>query len=173
MNSYQIFDRENHIKPNIHRQDFENNHLWDFGWLILEPINIAKDQEDEKLLSKRFSPGQKTIYFFWYLDGQVTNGGFVQFYFNGHRIFLEAIKTGLELIGDDKLLNLLYRADHLYSTNQKRFEEQVKANKIKPLYEEITQFDDLDTEYYELHKHTMQLIENYARAFPEEFCNLV
>ncbi|MCJ8208714.1 DMP19 family protein [Mucilaginibacter sp. RS28] len=173
MNSYQIFDKENHIKPDIDNRDFENNHLWDFGWLILEPINIADDQEDEKLLSKRLSPGQKAIYFFWYLDGQVTNGGFIQFYFNGYRIYLEAIKTGLKLIGDDNLLNLLDRADHLYLTNQTKFEKQVKVDKIEPLYKEITPFDDLDTKYYELHEYTMQLIENYARACPEEFCNLV
>jgi uncharacterized protein YwqG len=33
--------------------------------------------------SKRLSPGQKALFFIWYLDAEVTNGGFIQFYWNG------------------------------------------------------------------------------------------
>jgi hypothetical protein len=79
---YDIFEKENHLKPDFDKSEFEELDSWDFGWAILQPINLAADKESEKALSKRFSPGQKALYFFWYLDEEVTNGGFIQFYWN-------------------------------------------------------------------------------------------
>src|SRR4051812_44053952 len=73
MELYNTFDKSNHLQPVIGRTKFDTSHGWDFGWTVLEPINMAKDKEDEKLLVARLSPGQKALYFFWYLDAQVTN----------------------------------------------------------------------------------------------------
>jgi hypothetical protein len=74
MELYNSFDKDNHLQPVFDKAKFDTLHGWDFGWEILEPINIAKGDEDEFQLSKRFSPGQKALYFIWYLDAQVTNG---------------------------------------------------------------------------------------------------
>jgi antitoxin component YwqK of YwqJK toxin-antitoxin module len=38
------------------------------------------------------------------------------------------------------------------------------------LYKEITDFDELDDEYYKLNEQTMKNIENYIRKNPNEFC---
>src|ERR1700693_4439336 len=97
---YNIFDKENHLKPDFDKALFDSLHSWDFGWAILEPIDIASGDEHIKLLSRRFSSGQKMIYFFWFLDAQVTDGGFIQFYFNGYHKYLLPIIDGLKLIND-------------------------------------------------------------------------
>ena len=76
---YNTFESDNQLKPDFEKSTFDNLHSWDLGWAILRPINIAADKNQEKLLSKRLSPGQKLLYFFWYLDAEVTNGGFLQF----------------------------------------------------------------------------------------------
>ena len=79
MELYNTYDKLNHLQPFFDRAKFDTLHRWEFGWAILEPINIAKNDEDEKILATKFSPGQKALYFIWYLDAEVTNGGFIQF----------------------------------------------------------------------------------------------
>jgi hypothetical protein len=131
---YNTFERENHLRPDFNKSLFNKLHSWDFGWEILEPINIACNREDDKLLSKRFSPGQKALYFFWYLDAQVTNGGFIQFYWNGYREYLAPIINGLKLIGDKVLQDLLEKADKQYLANKDKFEIQREKADWVPLY---------------------------------------
>ncbi len=97
------FDTSNHLQPLIDKTKFDTSHGWDFAWAVLEPINFAKGKEDEKLLSRRFSPGQKALYFFWHLDAEVANEGFIQFYRNNNRKYLPPIIDGLKLIGDTSM----------------------------------------------------------------------
>jgi hypothetical protein len=169
---YNTFDTANHLRPTFDKIHFDTSHGWEFCWAVLEPINIAKSQEEDKELSKRFSPGQKALYFFWYLDDEVTNGGFIQFYWNQYRQYLPAIRTGLELIGDHEMLQLLDKADKEFITHKKKFEFQFKQDDWGPLYNDLKNFDKFDEAYYKINNHTMELIEKYARLHPEEFVNL-
>jgi hypothetical protein len=75
MELYNTFDKSNHLQPLFDKIKFDTLHTWDFGWVVLEPINIANGKEDEKLLARRFSPGQKTLYFFgiWMLKLQMED----------------------------------------------------------------------------------------------------
>ena len=118
---YNVFDKGDHLQPEFDKAVFEVLHSWDFGWAILEPINIASDRSNDKLLSHRFSPGQKALYFFWYLDAQVTNGGLIQFYWNDYQEYIPPIITGLKLINDEALLQLLEKAETLYRANENKF----------------------------------------------------
>ena len=115
MYTYQQFDSSNHLQPTIDKTRFDTTHGWDFGWMLLEPTNIATDQENSEIeLSKRLSRGQKALYFIWYLDAEVTNGGFIQFYWNGYGKYVSAIKDGLNLIGDSNIINIVQGADQAY-----------------------------------------------------------
>src|SRR5687768_2712285 len=105
MNDYNTFDQKNHLLTEIEKVQFETLNGWDFGWALLEPIDISTDDEGSELeLANRLSPGQKALYFFWYLDAQVTNGGFIQFYWNNYRKYIKPIKIGLQLIQDNQML---------------------------------------------------------------------
>jgi len=169
---YNTFDSDIHLKPDFDKSVFDSLHSWDFGWAILEPINIAPDKEKEKTLSRRLSPGQKTIYFFWYLDEDVTNGGFIQFYWNGNRRYLPPIIDGLKLIGDTTLLRLIEKADNEYLKNKEKFDLQLEKDDWEPLYDNLKDFEKLDDEYYKIHDKTMELIEQYARLHDSEFGKL-
>lgn len=171
MEAFTIFDKDNHLQPDFDKTEFETLYGWDFGWEILSTINIAESSDDDGVLSRRFSPGQKALYFFWYLDAAVTNGGFVQFYWNDYQRYLPAIKNGLQLIGDIELLQLLQEANHKYLKNQHLFVLQKKEGDGEPLYSQEL-FDGYDNRYYQIHDNTMALIEKYARANPEEFVTL-
>lgn len=170
---FNTFESDNQLKPDFEKSIFHNLHSWDLGWAILEPINIAADKEEEKTLSKRFSPGQKLLYFFWYLDAEVTNGGFIQFYWNGNRPYLSPILDGLNLIGDQELMNLLKVVDLEYLTNKDKFpSDQNKEDGLESLYDDLKSFDGFDTQYYKVHERTMVLIEKYIRDNPDDFVNL-
>lgn len=169
---YNTYDKENHLQPDFNKSEFDLLKSWDFGWAMLEPINIAADKESEILLSRRFSPGQKALYFFWYLDGEVNNGGFIQFYWNNNRKYLPPILAGLKLIGDKEMITLVEKADKVYLANEAKFEGEDTQENFEKLYNDVTEFEELDTMFYDLHENTMDLIENYARQHIAEFVNL-
>lgn len=166
---YNAFDTANHLQPLFDKLQFDTLHDWEFGWAILEPINIAKSNEDEIRLSKRFSAGQKALYFFWYLDAQVTNGGFIQFYWNGHRQYLPPIMRGLQLIGDTSMINLVSNADKEYITNKNKFDLEKQKDDWNSLYDNLKNFERYDSLYNVIHNNTIKLIEAYARRNANEF----
>ena len=172
MELYNIFEKDKHLRPKISQSEFESSNGWGFGWLILKGINIASDKEAEIELSKRLSPGQKALYFFWYLDAQVTNGGFIQFYWNGYRMYLPAIIEGLKLINDKELLELVEKSDKEYLVNREKFEFQKEQDDWEPLYDQLTKFDEYASAYYKMHNNTMAILEKYIRLNPDQFVTL-
>jgi hypothetical protein len=173
LNTYSVFDTSIHLLPEFERTKFDTMHNWNFGWNLLEPINLATDHENSEIqLSKRLSPGQKALYFIWYLDAEVTNGGFIQFYWNGYQKYIPPIINGLRLIGDDEMLSLVQKADQEYLNDEKEFEKQRRSDHWSPLYENLKTFSVYDSIYYNIHDATMQKIEKYARKHADEFVML-
>jgi hypothetical protein len=167
---YSTFNKKIHLRPLSDKTRFDTSHGFDFGWSLLEPINIATDQESSEIeLSKRLSAGQKALYFFWHLDAEVTNGGFIQFYWNGYRKYIPPILEGLQLIGDTAMVNLIQKADREYLLHSDKFAGQKQKNDWTPLYEKLKDFERHDEHYYKIHDQTMELIEKYARRYPEQF----
>jgi hypothetical protein len=167
------FNSTNHLKAPLDKMSFDTLHGWDFGWAMLEPINVANVVQNESQLSKRLSPGQKALYFFWYLDAEVTNGGFIQFYWNGYEKYLSPIKAGLSLIGDKEVLKLVNESELEYRKHFGKFEKQKQLGDWGPLYNSLKTFDRLDSIYYEIHDQTMILIEKYARENPNQFAKFI
>ena len=173
MELYNSFDKENHFQPPFDKEKFDTLHGWDFGWAILEPINIANGVEEEKLLATRFSPGQKSLYFFWYLDAEVTNGGFIQFYWNDNRKYLPPLLEGLRLIEDKTMLDLVDKADKEYLKHKETFELQKRIGDWQPLYDNFKNFDKYDSDYYATHDRTMEIIEKFARNHSDQFVKML
>lgn len=168
-NYWDIEDPSNQLKPKLNKVQFDTLNGWDFGWFLLEPLNIAKDVDDEVELAKRLSKGQKALYFFWFLDAEVTNGGFIQFYWNGKDMYLPPIIDGLKLLGDTEMLKLIENAENEFIVNLDKFVEQKDKGDWEPLYANLKNFDAYDSTYYEIHGKTIVLIEKYAREHPDEF----
>jgi hypothetical protein len=162
-------DPSNQLRPELNRNQFDTLKSWDLGWFLLEPINTAKDVDHEVDLARQFSKGQKALYFFWFLDAEVTNGGFIQFYWNGRDMYLPPIIEGLKLIGDKELLDLVNKADKEFEINRDKFVRQREKDDWEPLYDNLKKFDEYDSIYYKIHDKTMALIEKYAREHPNEF----
>ncbi len=127
---YWKFDESVHYRPKLNKGDFFRLTGFDFGWFVLEPIsNFIKDREGEITKGKSLSYGQKALYYWWYVDEQVTNGGFVQFYYNDYGQYVPTIIKSLEYIGDEKMADLIQRADNIYQKNRKLVTVQVFLDK--------------------------------------------
>ncbi len=172
MDPYWIFDENIHYQPHLNKSDFLTKDGFDFGWFILEPLSVfVGNQSDEIEKNKALSYGQKALYFWWYLDAQVTNGGFVQFFYNGYGQYMPTIIKGLEYVGDDKMAGIAKKAFQIYLKKIRLFNKARNEDLFgSDLYDKLDAMCQLDDKYYELHHSTMRIIEEYARKHPNEFC---
>jgi antitoxin component YwqK of YwqJK toxin-antitoxin module len=170
---YWQFDQSKHFRPKLNKGEFFKLTGFDFGWFVLEPISeYIQDRKGELKKGNTLSYGQKALYYWWYVDAQVTNGGFTQFYYNEYGNYVPIIIKGLKHIGDDKMAELVNRSYELYLKENKKIKDarQGGLQAFSNLYKEIKDFDELDDEYYELNDQTMKIIENYIRNNPNEIC---
>jgi hypothetical protein len=168
-NYFKYFDPCNQLRPKFSKKILAIADNWELAWEILEPLNIATTQRSEIGLSKRLSTGQKTLYFYWYLDVQIENGGFIQFYFNKTDHYLPSILEGMTVIKDKKMDRLLADAEQLYQVNKKTFDRTKTVTGFSKLYKKIQGFGKLDNRYYKLRDKTISLIVTYIKNHPEEF----
>lgn len=169
---YWEFDKTKHYRPKLNKGDFFKLIGFDFGWFVLEPISeYIQDRKGELTKGKTLSYGQKALYYWWYVDAQVTNGGFTQFYFNDYGKYVPTIIKGLQYIGDNKMAELVNRSYEFYLKENRKIDDarQNGLEGFSNLYKEIKDFDELDEEYYNLNEQTMKNIENYIRKKPNEF----
>jgi hypothetical protein len=171
-NYFKYFDPAEQLRPKFSKKKFDELKDWDLLWEILEPINIATTRRSEIGLSKKLSPGQKTLYFFWYLDAEVENGGFIQFYYNKTDHYLPSIIEGLGFLKDKQMLSLLDKADDLYQKNEPLFRKATTVQAFSKLYERVSDFSKLDDKYYKLRGKTVTLLEKYIRENPKEFVTI-
>ena len=170
---YWEFDQSKHYRPKLNKADFYRLTDFDFGWFVLEPLSeYIGNRESELTKGKNLSYGQKALYYWWYVDAQVTNGGFIQFYYNGYERYIPTIIKGLKHIGDDKMAELLNRSYELYLKENKKIKDARRGGleAFSNLYKEIKDLDELDNEYFALNEQTMKIIENYIRNNPNEIC---
>jgi len=169
---YWEFIKDDHFRPELNKGDYYKLTGFDFGWFVLQPISkFVKEREFEIERGKSLSYGQKALYYWWYLDAQVNNGGFVQFYYNGYGPYVPSIIKGLEHIGDMNMANLVKKADNIYQKNKKLVGKAQKKNVLgRDLYDRLDKLSVLDDIYYDMSGNTMSLIEAYIRKNPNEIC---
>jgi hypothetical protein len=174
METYSTFDSSKHLLRTFEARKFNKNHMWDLGWELLKTIDVATDQNKAEIeLSTRLSPGQKALYFFWYLDAEVAEGEFLEFYEHGYGKYIAPIKEGLKLIDEQDMLQLVTEADAQYTLHEKDFKEKHKAGSWDLLDEDLLKFDAFDERYNNLRDLTMKQLEKYIRTNPAEFVTLI
>jgi antitoxin component YwqK of YwqJK toxin-antitoxin module len=168
--AYWFFDKEQHFCPKLSKGDFYKLTGFDFGWFIHDHVSkFIGNRENELVKGKALSCVQKALYYWWYLDEQVSNGGFVQFYYNGYGLYIPVIVRGLKYIGDYKMAHLIQQAEIIYHKNKETIDLARERNLFgSGLYEALAELSELDSLYYDLNDQTMGEIEKYIRANPDE-----
>src|SRR5690349_17220313 len=105
----------NGFRPKVNKADFFRLTGYPFLNIINMPIvELLSDEIKELTLVTQLSYGQKALYYWTNLDSQVTNGGFVQLYYNGYGQYMPTVIKGLRHIGDKKVAELFQKGESIY-----------------------------------------------------------
>ena len=120
----------------------------------------------------KLTKGQQAVFSTWWLEAEVNNGGFNQFYFNSSGQFAKMAEIGFKTIGAGKFSELTERANKIYSENKERLEEfdDGTMESFSESYKE-NPLNDLDTEFYNLYDSEKigELRIKYIRENKNEF----
>lgn len=133
--------------------------------LIFDNINTI---EDRSLLSK----GQKAILSTYIVQGEVSNGGFNQFYFNAKDEYSDMAIEGFSTLGVNDFVVLMAKANKIYKVIKKDLEKNNNGSweSFSNSYHD-NPLNNLDTTFYKLdEKLNLRAIKiNYIRENISEF----
>lgn len=154
---YSKTDLENQIRPAISPVDYYRLHNMDFNWAVLSPLSkmvagyLEQKQQDLTEAIAVTSPEQKLLFFWWYLDGQVTNGGFSQFIDNGYDKYFPPVLNGLKRLPNKKYYELVEKVYFLYLKDQ---HDIINKNNIP---------------YFKINAQLYKDVESFIRDHQEQF----
>jgi hypothetical protein len=120
---------------------------------------------------KTLSPGFIAIYTTWWVEAEVVNGGFNQYFFNSSGSFASEAVAGFDLIGTPALARLMERAIAINRENQEKnkklnvprtleaFSKSYKGNRL----------NKLDDEFYAQMEGLWKTRVRFIRANPHLF----
>lgn len=111
------------------------------------------DYSNDYEVVKGLSKGQQAIYSIWWVEAEVNNGGFNQFYFNPSGKFAEMAVDGFKVIGANKFADLMIQANKIYNENKEILEgfDDGTIESFSKSYED-NPLDSMDQKFYELYK---------------------
>jgi hypothetical protein len=122
---------------------------------IMDNIDTNFEKGEQYTLDKisKLTKGQQAVFSTWWLEAEVNNGGFNQFYFNSSGQYAKMAEIGLETIGAKKFSELCSRANKIFTENKERLEEfdDGTVESFSESYKD-NPLNDLDTEFYELYE---------------------
>jgi antitoxin component YwqK of YwqJK toxin-antitoxin module len=150
-------DFQNQSSPKMTKSDYYSLSGKYFNTSVLDKLPYWYNESQKIQLIDKLRPEIKGLYFWMYLDGQVSNGGFSQFFDNGFAYMIPEIKQFYFFVGDSLNLEILKKAENWY--DEKQSEEAFLDFKL----------NSLDNEYFEHSDQSNQLIEAYIRTHSEFF----
>jgi hypothetical protein len=140
--------------------------------LLAEPLHQELYRRQDFTFMDELSEGQQLIISFDYVHTQVIQGGFIQLIENGYVALLAPMPEWLIKIGDTEMAHLLDDVLKVYVLNKKTFDKSKTLQDFAALYNELTEFEELDSRYSRLHEATVEKITAYALSHLHEFVTL-
>jgi hypothetical protein len=132
---------------------------------------IAGDYQHAHAIVGRLSPGMRMLYATWWLESEVDNGGFNQFFWNSSGQFAQDALDGFKLLHADELANLTGAAIAIAQREaplRQKFQAQGTIEAFSESYKH-TSLDELDKQFYKLDDGLSKRRVAYVRAHPEQF----
>jgi len=117
------------------------------------------------------SEGFRAVYSTWWVEAEVNNGGFNQYFWNSSGQFAKDAVAGFTLLGATDRAQLMARAIAIHEKDQARmkrfkaqgtleaFSQSYEGNPLDPLDEEFLKFDDLSASRIRfIREHTSQFV---------------
>jgi Domain of unknown function (DUF4375) len=133
---------------------------------------FPKDYEKEYQTALGLSKARQAIYIIWYLEAEVNNGGYNQFYYNSSRQYASLLPSALKLVRAIKFADLTERANAIYKKENDKITKHLDGSVegFSKSYDDnpLNKFDD---EFYELYskENLQQLQVNFIREHKQEF----
>lgn len=173
VDSYWEYDSTKHFRPKLNTSEFYSTMNYDLFYYVFEIISeYIENEENELKYSHTLSYGQKAIYFLKYVENDVLNGGFTQYYVNGYGKCTPTIIKALDYIGDSKMSEIINRSYSVYLKQINKFNvanKLINSGIVSNIHNETTGFDHLDTEFEDNYDDTILNIARYIRRNPNEF----
>ena len=134
----------------------------------MQPSNYQK--EYETVLS--WNRSRQAIYMIWWLEAEVNNGGYNQFFFNSSGQFYKHLPNVLKLVGANKFADLTQRANDTFEKQNPKITQHQDGTieGFSKSYDDnpLNKFDD---EFYDLYKteNLQQLQVTFIRKHKTEF----
>lgn len=144
---------------------------------IYDNIETNFEEGEQYTMDKitKLTKGQQAIFSVWWVEAEVNNGGFNQFFFNSSGQLGPMAEDGFELLNATKFGDLMRRANSIFAENKERLEEYDDGTmeSFSESYKDNL-LNALDDEFYELYKseplNELQIdyIRNHLSEFTQE-----
>lgn len=142
-----------------------------FEQLVL-PLHEELYRKQDFNFIETLSPGQELLIRYDYVRMQVLQGGFIQLIQNGYVNLLLSMPQMLRQIEAPEMGQLLDDVLKVFSLNYEGLSKETSVEEFAKLYEEYTEFEELDAKFAQYHTTTEKAIVSYALRFPDEFMEL-
>ena len=112
---------------------------------------------------------EKTFIYVDILEHNVTNGGFIQFFFNSSGQFAHEVFHAYMEIKAEKTIDILTEAIHLFPEVPVPKNLRIRQEILMKKDSNIDLWDALDTEFYKCEDDIIQLTLNYVRKNLSQF----
>ncbi len=143
---------------------------------IIDYIDVKVDDRDDRVheIVTGLSDGFCAVYTTWWVEAEVANGGFNQYFWNSSGRFAEEAVAGFELIGAPKHATLMKRAIDTFSQEEERHRSFMDSNTAEAFSEsyENNPLNAIDQEFWRLEESEEKLNQlkvRFIRRHPDLF----
>ncbi len=137
--------------------------------LFVSPLHEELYRVGDFKFLEKLSPGQRLLISYDYLRMQVGQGGFIQFLVNGYVWLLPEMPELLGMVGAPEMAKLIDDVLRVFVLNISLFDKEHTNEEFARLYQELTEFEQLDQEFNKLNKETMAKITTYIKEHLNDF----
>lgn len=137
--------------------------------LLCQPIHEELYKVQDFNFVDELSTGQQIMVTYDYIRVQVGQGGFIQLIQNGYVLLLAQMPEWLATVGADNMSQVIDDVLKVYVLNRELLDKDHSVEDFAKLYDELTEFEEIDARFQEYDVETMQAILNYADTHLEEF----
>jgi hypothetical protein len=139
---------------------------------LVLPLHEELYKQQDFSFIETLSPGQELLIRYDYVRMQVLQGGFIQLIQNGYVNLLLSMPLMLKQVGAVVMGQLLDDVLKVFSLNYEGLSKETSVEEFAKLYEEYTEFEELDARFAQENAATEKAIVAYALRFPDEFMAL-
>lgn len=132
---------------------------------------IGDDYQRQREIVSKLAPGIRALYVTWWVEAEVNNGGFNQYYWNSAGEFADDAPAAFEFFGANDHAALMREANRLHSAEAAVIAKYKARNTIEAFSESYKQskLNSLDDRFYALTENLSSLRISRIRAAPTDF----